>query len=217
MFKMKCALCDVVVKRIEMPHHVRAAHNPSGASQNASETSFNAASETLINAASETLVNEPQAAAPSRETPLAPITTQADREAFKREIQDIVHVFNALPDQLRQECKQGVENMPVLGALYAYTFTHLQLCAPKKQSLIAELENLKAEWIRDSDASLLGLKTIKDGLVRVLQTSQVKKHFCNTRLIHEHRLHDLDIGNIAALNCRAYDIERACPCLLRPD
>ncbi|KAG1739282.1 kinase-like domain-containing protein [Suillus lakei] len=105
----------------------------------------------------------------------------------------------SLPDQLRQTCSENVGNLPVLGALYAYTFTHLQLCAPEKQSLIAELEDLKAGWIRESDACLSNLKTMKDGLVNILQMSQIEKHVCNTGLINDKKLHDLDINSIGAL------------------
>jgi hypothetical protein len=82
-------------------------------------------------------------------------------------------------------------------------------------SLIAELEDLKAKLIEEGDACLLNLKTMKDGLVRILQRvckalvseestkryeqSQVEKHICNTGLINEKKLHDLDINNIGAL------------------
>ncbi|KAG2341045.1 kinase-like protein [Suillus weaverae] len=107
--------------------------------------------------------------------------------------------FTALQDQLRQACSENVGNLPVLGALYAHTFTYLQLCAPEKRSLIAELEDLKERLIRESDACLSNLKTVKDRLVHILQTSQVKKHICNTGLINEKKLHNLDINNIGAL------------------
>ncbi|KAG0707066.1 kinase-like domain-containing protein [Suillus ampliporus] len=186
MWKMKCTdpHCDVVLERYKLPHHIREVH-PLIPNRNAPEFRARQSGEAVREAV--------------QEAPPVPIITQLDRESFKRKIQDIVQGFNALPDQLRQACRQSVGNMPVLGALYAYTFTHLQLCAPEKQSLIAELENLKAEWMRGGDTCLLSLKAVKDGLVHILQMSQVKKHVCNTRLVHEHRLHELDINNIGAL------------------
>ena len=36
-------------------------------------------------------------------------------------------------------------------------------------SLIAKLERLKAEWVREGDACLLSVKTMKDELVLILQ------------------------------------------------
>lgn len=182
--KVKCVHCGVVLERYEMPHHIRELHNnpskPGQPKRNASEMLF----------------GEWQA---RESTHPASVITQPERETFQCEIQDIVHAFTALPDQLRQACKESVESLPVLGALYAYTFTHLQLCAPEKQSLIADLEDLKAGLIREGDACLSNLKTRMDGLVHILQMSQVEKHICNTGLINEKKLHDLDINNIGAL------------------
>jgi hypothetical protein len=82
-------------------------------------------------------------------------------------------------------------------------------------SLLDDLENLKVGWVRDGDACILDLKTMTDGLNCILRKvgtdlvsekftkwtsqSQVERHICNTRLVNEHRLHDLDIHNIAAL------------------
>ncbi|KAG1890003.1 kinase-like domain-containing protein [Suillus subluteus] len=183
--KVKCMHCGVVLERHKMPHHIRELHNfndpskPGQPNRNASKMLF----------------GEWQA---KESTHPAPVITQPERETFQWEIQDIVHEFTALPDQLRQACSESVETLPVLGALYAYTFTHLQLCAPEKRSLIAELEDLKAKLIREGDACLSNLKTTKDGLVHVLQMSQVEKHICNTGLINEKTLHDLDINNIGA-------------------
>jgi len=37
---------------------------------------------------------------------------------------------------------------------------------------------------------------MKDGLARILRESQDRRHICNTRLIDDNRLHDLDINNI---------------------
>ncbi|KAG2154481.1 kinase-like domain-containing protein [Suillus bovinus] len=132
-------------------------------------------------------------------TQSAPVITRPERDTFQLEIQGIVHAFIALPAQLRKACSEDVENLPVLGALYAYTFTHLHLCAPEKRSLIDELENLKAWLIREDDACLSNLKTMKDELVHILHRSQVEKHVCNTGLINDKTLHDLDINNIGAL------------------
>lgn len=184
--KVKCVHCGVNLERYEMPHHIRELHKfndsskPGQPNRNIPETSFGAW----------------QA---RQSTQPASVITQPERERLQWEIQDIVHAFTALPDQLRQACSESVEILPVLGALYAYTFTHLQLCAPDKLSLIAELEDLKAKLIEEGDACLLNLKTMKDGLVRILQRSQVEKHICNTGLINEKKLHDLDINNIGAL------------------
>lgn len=176
--KMKCMHCNVVLERYELPHHIRELH------------AFNNSSNP----------GQPNRNGQARaNTQPAPVITRPDRETFQLEIQCIVDAFTALPDQLRQACSESVGNLPVLGALYAYTFTHLQLCAPEKQSLVAELEDLKARLISEGDACLLNLKTTKEGLVRILQTSQVDKHICNTGLINEKRLHDLDINNIGAL------------------
>ncbi|KAG2341066.1 kinase-like protein [Suillus weaverae] len=183
--KMKCVHCDAVLERYEMPHHIRELHvnNPSMPGQPNRNSP-------------EMLFGEWQA---RKSTHPASVITQPERETFKWEIQGIVHAFTALQDQLRQACSESVANLPVLGALYAYTFTHLQLCAPEKRSLIAELEDLKGMLIRESDACLSNLKTMKDRLVHILQMSQVKKHICNTGLINEKKLHDLDINNIGAL------------------
>lgn len=184
--KVKCVHCDVVLERYELPHHIRELHafnnssNPGQPNRNAPAMLF----------------GEWQARA---STQPASVITRPDRETFQWDIQYIVDAFTALPDQLRQACSKSVGDLPALGALYAYTFTHLQLCAPEKQSLIAELEDLKARLISEGDACLSNLKTMKDGLVHVLQTSPVDKHICNTGLINGKRLHDLDINNIGAL------------------
>ncbi|KAG1812195.1 kinase-like domain-containing protein [Suillus subaureus] len=180
--KVKCVHCGVVLERYEMPHHVRELHNKplqlGQSNRNAPEMLF----------------GEWQA---RESTQPASVITRPERETFQLEIQDI----------LRQACSEGVETLPVLGALYAYTFTHLQLCAPEKQRigvvflnhLIADLEDLKTWLIGEGDAYLSSLKTMKDGLVRILQMSQVEKHICNTGLINEKKLHHLDINNIGAL------------------
>lgn len=180
---MKCASCDAVLERTDMPHHIREHHllpNRHAPRVPRPTVSF----------------GEWQARASTRP---APVITRPQRDTFRSEIEDIVHAFVALPDQLRQACGEGVEKLPVLGALYAYTFTHLQLCAPEKQSLMVELEDLKARLIGEGDACLPNLKTTKDGLVHILQRSQVGTHICNTGLINDTKLHDLDINNIGAL------------------
>lgn len=183
--KMKCMHCNVVLERYELPHHIRDLHNtisstPAQPNRNAPRMLF----------------TKWQA---RESTHPASVITRPEREIFQGEIRDIVHAFTALPDQLRQACGESVGNLPVLGALYAYTFTHLQLCAPEKRSLIAELEEIEMRLIGIGDACLSSLKTMKDGLVHILQKSQVEEHICNIRLINEMKLHDLDINIIGAL------------------
>jgi hypothetical protein len=74
---------------------------------------------------------------------------------------------------------------------------------------------MKAGWIREGDACLLDLKTMKDGLAHILRRvctalvseesikcysqSQVGRHICNTRLINDNRLHEFDINYIVTL------------------
>lgn len=182
---MKCASCDAVLERTDMPHHIREHH-----------LLPNRHAPRVPGPRPTVSFGKWQARASTRP---APVITRPQRHIFQSEIQDIVHAFVALPDQLRQACSEGVENLPALGALYAYTFTHLQLCTPEKQSLIVELEDLKVRLIREGGACLPNLKTMKDGLVHILQRSQVGTHICNTGLINDIKLHDLDINNVGAL------------------
>lgn len=180
MFKMRCRQCSAVFTRHEMPFHIREKHNnisytPTQPQRNASRTQDSTTTEPTSGIA------------------------RPERETFRKEIRDIVHGFTALPDNLRRACGESVGKMPVLGALYAYTFTHLQLCAPEKRSLIAKLERHKTELSTKGDDYLSNLKSMKDELVHILQMSQVEEHICNTRLINEKKLHDLDINIIGTL------------------
>lgn len=180
--KMKCTQCNAVVERTEMPFHIRKQHDHNNISSTPTQPKRN------VSRRQDSTTTEPTSA-----------ITRPERETFQKEIQDIVHAFTALPDHLRQACGESVGNMPVLGALYAYTFTHLQLCAPEKRSLVAKLERRKTQLIRMGDACLSSLETMKDALVHILQMSQVEEHICNTRLINEKKLHDLDINIIGTL------------------
>lgn len=179
-----CMRCHKVVERHKLPWHIR-------------DCNFNAPSiPKQPNRNASRMLAESRA---RQSTHSASVITQPERKIFQREIQGIVHAFTALQDQMRQACSESVGNLPVFGALYAYTFTHLQLCAPEKRSLIAELEDLKTTLIKEGDACLSSLKTMKDKLVHILQMSQVENHFCNTRLINDKKLHDLDINIIGSL------------------
>jgi len=100
--KVKCVHCGVNLERYEMPHHIRELHKfndsskPGQPNRNIPETSFGAW----------------QA---RQSTQPASVITQPERERLQWEIQDIVHAFTALPDQLRQACSESVEILPVLG------------------------------------------------------------------------------------------------------
>lgn len=96
---MKCASCDAVLERTDMPHHIREHHllpNRHAPRVPRPTVSF----------------GEWQARASTRP---APVITRPQRDTFRSEIEDIVHAFVALPDQLRQACGEGVEKLPVLG------------------------------------------------------------------------------------------------------
>ncbi|KAG1739294.1 kinase-like domain-containing protein [Suillus lakei] len=136
----------------------------------------------------------------NRRTDSPQTSTQHLRNSVRFQVQDLVDEFEGLDAAARQTCIKGMRCMPIFPALYAYVFTHLNLCAPDKPNLLVDLENMRRDWVsRDSMWCLMNFKAIKDVLSGLMSQAQVKSHVCNQSLTSQFRLHALDIQDIGAL------------------
>ncbi|KAG2039755.1 hypothetical protein BDR03DRAFT_1090404 [Suillus americanus] len=127
-------------------------------------------------------------------------STQHLRNSVRFQVQDLVDDFEGLDAAARQACIKGMRCMPIFPALYAHVFTHLNICAPDKPSLLIDLEKMRKDWVsRDNMWCLINFKAIKDALSGLMSQAQVKLHVCNRSLTSQSRLHALDIQDIGAL------------------
>ncbi|KAH7888969.1 kinase-like domain-containing protein [Phlebopus sp. FC_14] len=166
---------------------------------------------------------------------LAQLTQSAQnlREETKSQISRVIKEFSGLSTEDMETCLRYVRDMPIFPVrwlilspyfpdtmfssqgLTAYTFTHLQLCAPRGSNKSvyktfayrrSQLDSLIERWVRLGDEWCISCYyMIEEKLLDILRDAHVRadQHRCNTKLIDGTKLLKEDILNLAVLAAMA--------------